>query len=190
MRKIRTLLLLAACIVVPAGLGGCMPLSMGIFTPVPVPPWVTERMEEKYCFKNDFRTPLLPTIVKGAPPPVCEDPPDDARVLRAMPKVTRGVPYFYEEHRDNVTVTTELIRSAERIDPPRFFPIVGLAQLHHCHWKCTIYYTETIESGYPFPYRCVRPRVQVVYIDLDHLHSCPGGGPEAEASFRRDLSGP
>ena len=60
----------------------------------------------------------------------------------------------------------------DKIDPPRFFPLVGPAQLHHCHWKCTVYYTETIESGYPFPFRCVRPRVQVVYIDLDHLHEC------------------
>ena len=188
MQKIRCLLLLAVTIAVPVVLGGCSPLSMGIFTPIPVPPWVTERMEEKYCYQNDFRTPILPQILKGAPPPVCEDPPDEARVLRAMPKVARGVPYFYEEHRDNTQVVTELI--VEKIDPPRFFPLIGLAQLHHCHWKCTIYYNETIESGYPFPYQCVRPRVQVVYIDLDHLHLCSGGGPEAEQSIRRDLSGP
>ena len=102
------------------------------------------------------------------PPPLCEDAPDDARILRAMPKIARGVPYFYEEHRDNVQIVKELI--VDKIDPPRFFPLVGLARLHHCHWKCTIFYDETIESGYPFPFRCVRPRVQCIYIDLDHLH--------------------
>jgi hypothetical protein len=59
--------------------------------------------------------------------------------------------------------------------------------LHHCHWKCTIYYIETIESGYPFPFRCVRPRVQVVYIDLDHLHLYPCPTPDVQRSVTRDL---
>ena len=104
-----------------------------------------------------------------------------------MPHVARGVPYFYEEFRDNVQIVTELIKDV--IDPPRFFPLVGPAQLHHCHWKCTVYYTETLESGYPFPFRCVRPRVQVVYIDLDHLHLYPCS-PDATRSVVNDLSGP
>jgi hypothetical protein len=186
MRKLRTLLLLAGVAALGA-LGGCSaPLSMGFATPIPVPPWVTERMEEKYCWKNDFRTPVLPPIVEGFPPPICEDPPDEARILRAMPKVVRGVPYFYEEHRDDIQVVTELI--VDKIDPPRFFPLVGPAQLHHCHWKCTIYYTETIESGYPFPFRCRRPRVEVVYVDLDHLHLYPGKSPDAIRSVTRDLT--
>jgi hypothetical protein len=60
--------------------------------------------------------------------------------------------------------------------------------LHHCHWKCTVYYTETIESGYPFPFRCKRPRVQVVYVDLDHLHLYPGKSPDARNSVTRDLT--
>lgn len=187
MRKLRCLALaMFACAV--AGLSGCVPYSMGLFTPMPVPAWVYERMQEKYCHKNDWRTPILPPIKEGAPPPLCEDPPDQARILRAWQKVPRGVPYFYEEHRDNIETTAELI--VDKIDPPRFFPLIGLAQLHHCHWKCTIYYTETIESGYPFPFRCVRPRVQVVYIDLDHLHLCPGPSPDVRQSVTRDLSGP
>ena len=53
---------------------------------------------------------------------------------------------------------------------------MGLARLHHCHFKCTVYYTETVQSGFPFPYRVVKPRVQVVYIDRDHLHLEPGRG--------------
>src|SRR5262245_17921809 len=72
---------------------GCAPLSMGIFTPVPVQPWVAERMEEKACMKNDFRTAILPPIPPGQRG-LCEDPPDRAAILRALPRVTRGVPYF------------------------------------------------------------------------------------------------
>jgi hypothetical protein len=136
MSKVRTVVLLAAAVVAPAGLSGCHIFSMGFATPIPVPAWVTERMEEKYCFKNDWRTPILPPVREGFPPPLCEDPPDEARILRAIPHVCRGVPYFIEEFRDNVQVVTELL--VDKIDPPRFFPLVGPAQLHHCHWKCTV----------------------------------------------------
>src|SRR5579884_1719841 len=106
MRRFRTLVL-GLVALAPLGLVGCMPFSMGLFTPIPVPPWVTERMEEKYCFKNDYRTAIMPPIREGFPPPLCEDPPDDAMVLRAMPHVTRGVPYFYEEFRDDVQIVSE-----------------------------------------------------------------------------------
>jgi hypothetical protein len=167
--------------------GGCMPFTMGIFTPIPVPPWVTERMEEKYCFKNDFRTPIMPPIREGFPEPQCEDPPDEAAVLRAMRHVPRGIPYIYEEFRDDIQIVSE--RLVDRIDPPRFYPLVGPARLHHCHWKCTIYYTETVESGYPFPFQCKGPRVEVVYIDKDHLHSFVCAGEQTQISFTRDIAG-
>jgi hypothetical protein len=188
MNRASTWALWAMTLAAPLTAGGCMtPFSMGIFTPIPVPPWVTERMEEKYCWKNDFRTPVMPPIPEGKTV-ICEDPPDDARILRAMPQVCRGVPYFYEEFRDDITITKERIKDV--VDPPRFFPLIGMAQLHHCHWKCSIFYTETIESGYPFPFKCVRPRVQVVYIDLDHPHSYPCATPEIQREVSRDLSGP
>ena len=164
------------------------PFSMGFYTPVPVPPWVTENLERKYIWnKTDFRTVVLPPIREGFPPPLCEDPPDDSAILRAAPRVLRGVPYFAEEFRDDVQIVTE--RLVDHIDPPRFFPLVGWAHLHHCHWKCTIYYTETIESGYPWPFKCVRPASEVVYIDKDHLHLFPCGGPEVQQQITRDLTG-
>jgi hypothetical protein len=187
MRTRRSLLLWAAAVLMPWA-AGCAPFSRGVFTPIPVPPWVTERMEEKYCYPNDFRTPVLPPIREGFPPPTCEDQPDDARVLRALDHVARGVPYFYEEFRDNVEVVKERIK--DTIDPPRFFPLIGPAQLHHCHWKCTITYDETVESGYPFPFRCRRPRVKVIYIDLDHLHLYPGCTVDSQRAVTRELAGP
>jgi hypothetical protein len=172
MRKLRSMVLLAGAVLVLVGGGGCYPFSMGIFTPVPVPPWVTERMEEKYNYKNDHRSVIMPPIRPGFPPPICEDAPSEAEILRAMPHIVRGVPYFYEEFRDNYQVFTE--RIVDKIDPARFYPLVGPAQLHHCHWKCTIYYVETVESGYPFPFQNKHPAVQVIYIDKDHLHIYAG----------------
>ncbi len=181
------MILLTGAIVVPAVASGCVNLlSMGFATPILIPPWVAERMEEKYCIKNDYRTPILPPIPQGHRP-LCEDPPDLARILRAMPRVTRGIPYFYEEFRDEIDYTVEKL--ADHIDPPRFYPLIGPAQLHHCHWKCVVYYTETIESGYPFPFRCKRRRSEVVYIDTDHLHLV-AHSPETQMSLSRDLIGP
>lgn len=190
MGKLRTWLWLGTALLAPTMLSGCLThwFSMGIFTPIPVAPWVTERMEDKYCHQNDFRTPILPPIRPGFPPPQCLDAPDEAMILRAMPRVRRGFPYVYEEFRDNIEITTELL--VDKIDPGRFFPLIGPAQLHHCHWKCTIYYLETVESGYPFPFQCKKQRVEVVYIDRDHLHLCPGPNPAAFESVTRDLSGP
>jgi hypothetical protein len=130
-------------------------------------------------WKNDFRTPTVPPIRASSSPPVWEEPPDEAMVLRAMSPVKRGMPYICQEFRDDIEVVNE--RLVDRIDPPRFVPLVGPVQLHHCRWKCSVYYMQTQESTYPFPYRCRQPRVEVVYIDKDHLHLYPGSGdPPAE----------
>src|SRR5205085_1081173 len=119
------------------------------FLLVPTQPWVATRMDEKYNNQNDHRTPILPPVRDGFPPPLCEDPPSDREVLRTMPRVVRGVPYVVEEFRDDVQIIKN--RMVDKIDPPRFFPLIGMAQLHHCHWECVIYYTETVQSSYPFP---------------------------------------
>ena len=188
MRTSRSWRTIAGVLLIPLWFCGCYPYSMGIATPVPVPAWVSERMEEKYCPNNDFRTPILPPIRPGFPPPACEDPPDEAMILRTMPKVPRGIPYVYEQFRDDIQVVAE--RMKDSIDPPRFFPLVGPAQLHHCHWRCWIYYTETEQCGYPFPWKCTRPRTEVVYIDRDHLHLYPGPSAEAQQAVARPLAGP
>jgi len=146
-----------------------------------VQPWVADRMQERYQFNNDHRTPILPPIRDGFPDPVCEDPPTDREVLRTLPKQVRGVPYVYEEFRDDITIVKN--RIVDKIDPPRMFPLVGFAQLHHCHWECAVYYNEVIQSSYPFPTYIRKPRTQVVYIDKDHLHLYVG----PDAKSQRDI---
>jgi RNA polymerase sigma factor (sigma-70 family) len=121
--------------------------------------------------RHSAGTIILPPPRPGSPQALCETPPDDAEVLRALPPVSPGVPYVFEEFRDNIQVVTE--RIVDRIDPPRFFPLVGRARLHLCRYKCTVYFTEKILSNFPFPFETVRPRVQVVYLDKDYLHLEP-----------------
>ena len=153
---------------------GCV----GMLPPLPIPAWVPDRVEERLMHKNDNRTPLLPPIPPGYTPK-CEDPPDIQSILRAMPRVARGLPGIYEEFRDDIDYVLEKL--VDHVDPPRFFPLIGFAQLHHCHWKVTIYYTETVSVGYPIPFRTVKRRVEVMYMDTDHLHIfAPGKRPRSK----------
>ena len=186
MSWIRRKLWLVALALLTAGAGGCNPLTLGFLTPIPVPPWTAERMEAKLNHKNDGRTPIMPPIRDGFPPPICEDAPSDAEVLRAMPRVPRGVPYVYETFRDDIVIVKN--RMVDKIDPPRFFPLVGPAQLHHCHWECVIYYNELVQSDYPFPVYVRKARVQVIYIDKDHLHLYVGTDPETQRTVTQDLT--
>ena len=93
MSWIRRKLWLLALAVLPTASAGCNPLTLGFLTPIPVQPWTAERLEQKLNHKNDGRVPIMPPIRDGVPPPICEDAPSDAEVLRAMPRVPRGVPY-------------------------------------------------------------------------------------------------
>jgi hypothetical protein len=184
MKRVRKILFALVAGLIPTFVSGCFnPLTLGVLTPIPMQPWVADHINEKINNKNDFRTPILPPIPPGHRP-LCEDPPDRAEILRCMPRVVRGVPFIYEEHRDDIEMTVEKI--VDVIDPPRFFPLIGPAQLHHCHWKCTVYYTETLSSSYPFPFQTKRRRVEVVYIDKDHLHQCVQG-PDAQWVVTQDM---
>ena len=80
-----------------------------------------------------------------------------------------GLPGLEEIQRNNVRIVKEKI--ADYIDPPRVYPVVGPAQLHHVHYKCIVYFTEVTRVGWPIPYTTTDEDSQeVIYIDLDHLH--------------------
>jgi hypothetical protein len=130
---------------------------------------VAPREEEVRQVKNEYCTPIIHPTHKGKRAHGCVEPPDEAEVLRALSAVP-SIPHLCERSRDNVQIVTE--RLTDRTDAPRFFPLVGPARLHHCHWKCTVYYDETVEVCYPTPFRCTRPRVEVVYLDRDCLQLC------------------
>ena len=182
----RNIRMLAFAPALAVGGTGCNPLGLGFLTPIPVPPWTTERMEQKYAHKNDGRAPLMPPLRNGYPDPICEDAPSDQEILRAMPRVPRGIPYGYETFRDDIRFVKN--RLVDKIDPPRFFPLVGPAQLHHCHWECIIYYTETVQSDYPFAVRIPKQRVEVIYIDKDHLHLYVGPDADSQKKITEDLT--
>ena len=121
MRNLCRRLLQAAVLLCPAFASGCInPVGMGFFTPVPMQPWVADRIEQRLAYPHDNHAPVLPPIPPGHRP-YCEDPPEAQEINRVMTPVTRGVPYIYEEFRDDVEFTVEKL--VDKVDPPRFLAI-------------------------------------------------------------------
>lgn len=89
--------------------------------------------------------------------------PTDAEVMRAMPRVSRGLPYVWEESRDNITIVKNRIVPSQRPSTTGF----AAALMHGVKesWECTVYYEHVIQSTYPYPVMVRRSKVQVIYID-------------------------
>jgi hypothetical protein len=154
---------------------GCLGITygpnLGIFgIPIPVSPYFQQAEEDEYWNHERYeRVPVLGPITSGEH--VALDPPSDDEVVRALEKARPtqgGVPFLYEHQRNNIRIVKELC--ADYVDPPRFYPLVGPAQLHHAHYKCTIYYTDRQIVGWPKPHTLTDESVEVVYIDHNHLH--------------------
>ena len=121
--------------------------------PIPVSPYFQDRKEDEDWEKERYdRVPILGPITSGGPP-VALDPPSDDEVMRALEKarpVEGGVPCLWERNRNNVRIVKYKI--ADYVDPPRVYPLVGPAQQHHAHYKCTIYYEDVRRIGWPVPH--------------------------------------
>jgi hypothetical protein len=91
------------------------------------------------------------------------------RSLERAHPVEGGLPVMHEVQRNNVRIIKEKI--ADYVDPPRFYPLIGPAQQHHAHYKCTVYYTEVTRVGWPLPYTTRDEDArEVIYVDHNHFH--------------------
>lgn len=141
----------------------------GTTPPIPVTPFMSQQIEDTYWEEERYkRVPILDPIEGENAPLFCLDPPKPDEVMRALPDdVSGGVPFLAETFRNGVRIVVEKI--VDRVDEPRFYPQVGPARLHHCHYKCTVYFEKTIRSSWPVPFTHVDQVQEVVYIDHDHL---------------------
>ncbi len=156
---------------------GCVRITNGnslglLAIPIPVSPYFQKMQEDRFWENERYNNvPILDPIVAGGPTTALDEPSDD-EVMRAFERanpVQGGLPLLHEIQRNNVRIVKEKI--ADYIDPPRVYPLIGPAQLHHAHYKCTIYYTEVTRVGWPVPYTTRNEdAVQVVYIDHNHFH--------------------
>jgi len=165
---------------------GCVGLAVGTNMglwgiPIPVSPYYQKKKEDEFWNHERYeRAPILPPLQPGGPT-VALDPPSDDEVVRAWEKanpIQGGLPFLHERQRNNVRILKEKI--ADYIDPPRVVPLLGPVQLHHAHYKCTVYYSEVTRVGWPIPYTTVDEDAQeVIYIDHNHFHMVGNvsGGP-------------
>ena len=169
-----TMMLLVATLAVFSS--GCFQATgptLGILSvPIPVSPLWQKSQEDKFHVHERYaRVPILGPLSSGGPA-VALDPPSDDEVWWALERansVQGGFPFLNETQRNNVTMVKEKI--ADYIDPPRVIPMIGPAQLHHAHYKCTVYYEERKIVGWPIPHTLIdEDAVEVLYIDHNHFH--------------------
>ena len=157
------------------GLSGCNTVGpdFGVLAiPIPVSPYHQHRAEEKfYDYERYERVPILGPTTSGGPP-IALDPPTPDEVWRALERARPtegGVPLLWEKQRNNVRMVIEPM--GDYCDPPRIYPLIGPAILHHAHYKCTIYFTDVTRVGWPLPHTLVDEDArEVLYIDHDHFH--------------------
>jgi hypothetical protein len=147
--------------------------SIGMLAlPIPVSPFFQDEQEDKFWEHERYeRVPILGPVTSGGPP-VALDAPSDDEVMRALEKtrpVEGGIPMLWERNRNNVRIVKHKI--ADYVDPPRHYPLVGPAQQHHAHYKCTIYFEDVRRVGWPVPHTLRdEDAEEVIYIDHNHLH--------------------
>jgi len=184
----RTMLLAGICLVTFSNSGCSYTLIRGFFwdqalviskfwgtTPlIPVSPYWSQLIEDTYWEEERYgKVPILDPVEGEFAPLFCMDPPTPDEVIRALPdEVGGGMPFLAETQRNNVRMVVEPI--VDSIGECRFYPMVGPARLHKCHYKCTVFYDKIIRSGWPIPFTHRDATQEVVYIDHDHLIRCAG----------------
>lgn len=141
---------------------------------IPVTPYFSQQIEDTYWEEERYDyVPILDPVEGEHAPIFCLDPPSPDEVMRTLPDNTSGgFTFVAETSRNNVRMIVEPI--VDRLDECRFFPMVGPARQHHCHYKCTVYFEEVKRSYWPVPFTHVDQREDVVYIDHNHLIRCAG----------------
>jgi hypothetical protein len=169
---------------------GCVALSMGptlgpFGIPIPVSPYFQDKQEDNFWNHERYETvPIMAPLTSGGPA-VALDAPSDDEVMRALERarpIEGGLPLLHEVQRNNVRIVKQKI--ADYVDPPRFVPAIGPAQLHHAHYKCTVYFSEVTHVGWPVPYTNTdEEAIEVVYIDHNHFHMVGNVNPGADTQF-------
>ena len=141
---------------------------------IPVSPYFSQQVEDAYWEEERYgRVPVLDPVEGENAPIFCQDPPTPDQIVRALPRdPAGGVPFLAETQWNNMEVIFELI--VDRLDECRQFPLAGPARQHHCHYKCTVFYDETIRSHWPIPFTHTDRTQEVVYIDKNYLIRCAG----------------
>ena len=180
MKKIFTIGFFGVLALAVAATSGCVGVAgptLGIASiPGPVSPYHQQAAEDRAFERLRYeRVAILPPITEANH--IALDPPTHDQVIRELNRirpVAGGVPGLEVTYRNIRGITIELI--ADYVDPVRFVPLIGPVELHHAHYRCTVYFEEVTHVGWPVPHQFrVENGMEVIYIDKDHFHRVGGG---------------
>src|SRR5262245_48086530 len=144
--------------VAPAAVTAAVPAAVNYFGaeyvglwPMPVSPALSYEIEDAIDRCERDGAPILGPIKGEFAPIFCMDPPSEKEIYQTLKPIPHGVPFVYEVQRKNVRFSVE--KMVDEIDDCRFYPLAGPCQLHHCHFKCTIWWDETTTMGWPIPWQ-------------------------------------
>jgi hypothetical protein len=156
--------------------------------PMPVSPAISYEIEDALARYEKAGVPILGPIKGEFAPIFCMDPPSEKDIYDTLRPIVHGVPFIWEVQRKNVRFSLEKL--VDEVDECRFYPLAGPCQLHHCHFKATVWWDETTTMGWPLPFMHTEHKKEVLYIDKDHLHRCgepgnvaPAGGPSTISHY-------
>jgi hypothetical protein len=131
-----------------------------------------------FASKEDAFWNTLLAAIKPSEKEASNDAPSDDEVMRALNRARPTQdPAKVKTERNRVRIVTEVIQDA--VDPPRIMPLVGPVTIHHVHFKCTVYFQETIQKAGQKP-EIDEDCQEVIYIDHDHLHRADEAATVAE----------
>ena len=109
-----------------------------------------------FALYRSLTAPLLdPVDIIDDSDHFCVTPPTEGEVLQAAGLLGAAIL--------NPRVVVEPL--VDRLDEITYFPNIGLARMHHCHYKCTVYYSTELNGDLE----------GIIYINNDHLvRAVPG----------------
>ncbi len=112
------------------------------------------------------RVPMLDPWTPAAhlPPPTEQEIWDKIPAPKADPSGRTKV------RRENVRFLIE--KTGDKADDPKVYPLAGLCQLVHCHYRCTVYYDVITSLDAPLPHEQSEHHVEVVHLEKDFLRRC------------------
>lgn len=123
----------------------------------------------KRSYHETSRIPIIgPVTAKGRA--IAMDPPSDDEIILALQKIPSGKS-LAKQVQDGPKQRFEIVKekTADYLDPPRFYPLLGESQLHHSHYKCTVHLESASGTSHQ---RQIAPCV--VYVDHQHFHLVTG----------------
>ena len=95
------------------------------------------------------------------------EPPTDAQVISLLEKEINAKTKHQGTKWNHLRIVKEKV--ADYVDKPRVYPMVGPAQMHHAHYKCTVYYELKKRSKVTTRQADDDVASDEIYIDVTHL---------------------